>query len=124
MIDAIARGGTQLGDDFNDEQLGREDRRQRTVERPDSRHVERTPGLGHRRQRREGAISDRDEINADVNDRLGREHGVLTGGCKDPNQVRLMPPLTLPDEARELFVETFRTVLGELGVPASSEAAR
>ena len=40
-----------------------------------------------------------------------RERGVLVGGSSLPNQVRLMPPLTLTRDEVEPFVPTLAEVL-------------
>ena len=47
-----------------------------------------------------------------------RERGILTGGSGDPNVIRLMPPMNLPDEAIETFIETFTAVLETAPSPA------
>ena len=48
-----------------------------------------------------------------------RARGVLTGGCEGlPNQLRLLPPLTLSDDEADAFVAALADVLAEpVGVP-------
>jgi acetylornithine/succinyldiaminopimelate/putrescine aminotransferase len=40
-----------------------------------------------------------------------RQHGVLVGGSDDPRVLRLMPALTTPPEAIDLFIDAFRASL-------------
>ena len=42
-----------------------------------------------------------------------RAEGILAGSAAHPNTLRLMPPLTTPDEAVDAFAETFLQVLTE-----------
>lgn len=43
-----------------------------------------------------------------------REEGVLVGGANPPNVLRLMPPLTTPDEAVDRFAESFERALANV----------
>jgi acetylornithine/N-succinyldiaminopimelate aminotransferase len=51
-----------------------------------------------------------------------REAGILAGNASHPNVIRLMPPLNTPDEAIEMFIDTFLRVLNPVNQPQTSTA--
>ena len=49
---------------------------------------------------------------ATVRQELVYKHHILTGSSKDPNVLRLLPPLTLKRKHVDQFIKSLKTVLG------------